>query len=369
MSHRFIIPLSYNAIETDVLSKLLHQYTNRHHDDLIHDFEKRLREMTGSPYVVALSSGTSAIHLGLQALGVGSGDFVIVSTFTYVATVNPILYLGAIPVFVDSEATTWNMDPGLLEQAIDGCIRQHKKPKAIIVVHTYGMPADMTKILAIAKYFNVPVLEDAAEAIGSTWNNRSVGTVGRVGIFSFNNNKIITTFGGGALLTDVREIYENTLHWATQSRENLPYYEHAELGYNYRIGPINAAVGLTQLDMLKEEISKRRSIFEGYQKLLPELTWQLEPSGGISNHWIIAGILRSDPEKARKKLEENRIETRRLWKPMHLQPFYAHYKSFINGTSERLFEKGLCLPSGGQLSDTQVESISVIINRNPKRFN
>lgn len=238
----FKIPLSYNPIPTEALVNVLDAYKDKHHQTIIDDFEKEICTITGSSYAVALNSGTSAIHLGLKLLGVGKGDIVICPTFTYIASVNPVLYLGAEPVFVDCELQTWCMDPGLLEEALSDLERKGKKPKAIVVVYAYGMPGRIDALVAIAKRYDVPILEDAAEALGSTSQGRHMGTIGDVGIISFNNNKIVTTYGGGALLVKTKAEYNKVLFWATQAREDKPYYEHNEIGFNYRMGPLNAAV-------------------------------------------------------------------------------------------------------------------------------
>jgi dTDP-4-amino-4,6-dideoxygalactose transaminase len=360
MRPKFTIPLSYNPIPAGALARKLEEYTDRHHNDLVDDFESKIRELTGAKYVVGLNSGTSAIHLGLKALGVGERDLVLVSTFTYIATVNPILYLGALPVLVDSEALSWNMDPGLLDTAIQTCLKEGNKPKAIIVVHTYGMPARMEEILEIARRYDIAVLEDAAEAIGSTYQNKPVGALGDVGILSFNNNKTVTTYGGGALLTGSPSIADKVLLWSTHSRKNLPYYEHDEVGFNYRLGPINAALGMVGLERLKENALIRRKIFETYTRSLGAMQgvdWQREPNHTYSNRWITCLVLQSNLEKIRAALDQQGIETRPLWKPMHLQPLFKKCRAFLNGTSRHLFDHGLCLPSGHNLTGDEIREI------------
>jgi dTDP-4-amino-4,6-dideoxygalactose transaminase len=316
--------------------------------------------LTGAKYVVGLSSGTAAIHLGLKALGVQEKDRVVVPTFTYVASVNPILYLNATPVLVGTEAMGWNIDPERLEAAIRGCLRDGKRPKAIIAVHTYGMPARMNEILEIARRYDIPVLEDAAEAIGSTYHNRPVGTLGEVGILSFNNNKTVTTYGGGALLTDNQSFAGKVLSWSTHSRKSLPYYEHDEMGFNYRLGPLQAAMGLVGLEELKKNVAARRKIFDTYTSSLgtmPGVDWQREPKDSFSNRWITCLLFQSNLEKIRAALDNQGIETRPLWKPMHRQPLFEKCKAFLNGTSERLFEHGLCLPSGHNLTQGKILEI------------
>ena len=384
MRSKFTIPLSYNPIDATALARKLEEYSHRHHNDLVDDFERKIRELTGAKYAVGLNSGTAAIHLALKALGVQEKDRVIVSTFTYVASVNPILYLNAEPVLVDSEGTGWNMDPELLEQAILSCIKEGKKPKVIIVVHTYGMPAKMKEILEIARRYEIAVLEDAAEAIGSTYQSKSVGALGDIGILSFNNNKTLTTFGGGMLLTNDKSYADQAYLWSTHSRKDLPHYEHDELGFNYRLGPLNAAIGMVGLERVKENVLARRKIFDTYASSLgtiPGVDWQRETGDSVSNRWITCLLFqnlrasfaplpaprlrqtgprlrgRTNLEKIRTVLDQQGIETRPLWKPMHMQPLFLKCKSFLNGTSQRLFEQGVCLPSGNDLTPENIQEI------------
>ena len=360
MRRKYIIPLSYNPIDASALARKLEAYTDRHHNDLVDDFEGKIRELTGAKYAVGLNSGTAAIHLGLMALGVQENDRVVVSTFTYVASVSPILYLNAKPVLVDSEATSWNMDPELLEAAIGDCMKEGKKPKAIIAVHTYGMPARMKEILEIARRYDIAVLEDAAEAIGSTYQRKAVGAVGDVGILSFNNNKTLTTFGGGMLLTNDKSYADQAYLWSTHSRKNLPHYEHDEMGFNYRLGSLNAAMGLVGLERLKENVATRRKIFDTYTTslgTLPGVDWQQETNDSVSNRWITCLLFQTNLEKIRTALDHQGIETRPLWKPMHMQPLFQKCRSFLNGTSQRLFEQGVCLPSGNNLRSVEIEEI------------
>jgi len=357
----FVIPLSYNSIPNEALLGVLQSYSNRNHSDLVADFESKICQMTGAKYAVALNSGTAAIHLGLKALQVQQNDIVLVSTFTYVASVNPIRYLGGIPFFIDSGSDDWNMDPVLLEAAIEQCLRTGKKPKAILVVHTYGMPAKMKEIKRIAGQHHIPVLEDAAEAMGSRYDDLHVGTLTEVGIFSFNNNKLLTTFGGGALVTSKKEVAEKVNLWAGQSRDNLPFYEHREIGFNYKMSPLNAAAGLAQIESLNDKIKARRNVFSDYQMQLGrKVEWQKETPGSCSNRWITAVKLPSEEgvNKLQNTLLKNGIESRPVWKPMHLQPVFKEFKSYVNGCSERLFESGICLPSGEGLTDLQIAEIS-----------
>ena len=257
--NRFRIPLSYSSIDSAELSRVLQRFEGEPHEAIINEFENRIGELTSSPYVVALNSGTAAIHMALKALGVTEGDKVPVSTFTYVGSVNPILYLSANPIFIDNEETTWNLDPDLLEKCLKDFSAKGKLPKAMIVVHGYGMPAKMDEISMISKNFGVPIVEDAAEALGGNYHGQALGSISDVGILSFNNNKSLTTFGGGALLTKSRTIYERVKFWATQARESLPFYEHKEVGYNYRMSPLNAACGLAHSGEVSSMVSNRRS--------------------------------------------------------------------------------------------------------------
>ena len=343
------VPLSYIPIDPAAIKQVLDQYGGVSHDLLISDFETRLGEFTNAKYVVALNSGTAAIHLGLKAVGVKENDEVLVSTFTYVATVNPILYLGARPVFIDVEENSWNMDPELLEIAIKERISKGVKPKAILVVHNYGMPAMMEEIMTIANRYEIPVVEDAAEALGSRIGDKCVGTFGKVGVLSFNNNKILTTYGGGAILTDDNTLARKILFWAGQSRESKLFYEHKELGYNYRMGPLNAAVGLSKIAHLENEIRERRESFERYRQLLGKygFEFQVEKPGFFSNRWLSAACLDNglDVEAISKILDNQSVETRRTWNPMHKQPLFQSYPYYSKfNISEMLFSKSICLP-------------------------
>ena len=344
------IPLSVTPINHASLAKTLATYEGQPAMQMVDDFERDLRRYTGARYALALNSGTAAIHLALKALGVGPGDTVRAPTFTYVATINPIIYLGATPVLIDSEPTTWNMCPELLESAILESIGKRKKPKCLIVVHAYGMPARMKELTEISHKYDIPILEDAAEAIGSTYQGQMAGTIGQVGIFSFNNNKILTTYGGGALITQDKVIYEKALFWANQARENKPFYEHRDIGFNYRMGPLNAAAGLIGMADIENKISERRTIYERYRACITELNlgeeWWEEPPGLSSNRWLSTVLL--NPLKINqiaKSMEGSSIECRRLWNPMHLQPIYQNYPAYVSGISEKLFLGGLSLPS------------------------
>ena len=322
--------------------------------------------------VVALSAGTAALHLGLILLGVQPGDEVICQSFTFAASANPIAYLEATPVFVDSEKDTWNMDPVLLEEAIkDRLEKTGRLPKAIIPVHLYGMPVKMDEVMDVANRYGIPVLEDSAEALGSEYKGRKCGTFGEYGVLSFNGNKMITTSGGGALICPNEEKAKRALFYATQAREQAPHYQHEKIGYNYRMSNICAGIGRGQMFVLDEHVTRRREIHDLYVKLLAEVKGvkvMCQPEGGDfnSNYWLTC--ITVDPEEAgftredvRLALDENNIESRPLWKPMHLQPVFKDAPFYGNGTSERLFEIGLCLPSGPTLTDEDVARVARII--------
>ncbi len=326
-------------------------------------FEEELAAYNSIGHCAALSSGTAAIHLALIILKVKRGDEVICSSFTFSGSCYPVAYQGAIPVFVDSEEETWNMDPQLLEEAIKDRIKKKgKKPKAIILVHLYGMPAKLDEIMAIARTYEIPVIEDAAEALGSTYKGNKLGTFGDLGIYSFNGNKIITTSGGGALVSENVTWIQKAKFLATQARDPAPHYEHSEIGFNYRLSNICAGIGRGQLRVLEERIQQRRANFEFYKIHLgkfPGLTFPKEPAQAFSNRWLTTVLI--DPkmtseatrEDFRLALEKENIESRPLWKPMHLQPVFKKALAYKNGTSEKLFEKGLCLPSSSSLSEKQ----------------
>jgi len=328
----------------------------------VNAFEKELAEYLKINHVAALSSGTAAIHLALIILGIKQEDEVIVSSFTFSATVNPITYQGATPIFVDSEEDTWNMCPNLLEDAIKDRLAKGKRPKAIIVVHLYGMPAKMDEIMEIANKYQIPVIEDAAEALGSKYKDKALGTFGIMGILSFNGNKIITTSGGGALISN-NEQYINTARFlATQARDNAPYYQHSHIGYNYRMSNVLAGIGRGQLEVIDNRVQLRRQVYQSYFnhfKAKTGITLLPEPDGFFTNRWLTTIII--DPVKTggvtnddvRITLAESNIETRPLWKPMHLQPIFQICPAYLNGVSEKLFDLGLCLPSGSNLTDEQ----------------
>lgn len=332
------------------------------------EFENSLEEYLGnSSHVTALSSGTAAIHLALRLLNVEEGDFVICQSFTFVATANPILYLKAVPVFVDSENQTWNMCPDALEEAIKYCIRQGKKPKAIITVSLYGMPFNVDDILQISRKYEIPVIEDSAEALGSKYKGRPCGTFGDLSIISFNGNKIITTAGGGILISRNSDAKRRALFLATQAKDNEEFYSHSEIGYNYRMDNIAAGIGRGQLETLEEKISQRRKNHDFYQQTVKNngniKLFSAPNSDFYSNYWLSTIILKDSllKEKLKAEFSQNNIETRYLWKPMHLQPLYKDYKFFGNNLSGTLFEGGLCLPSGTNLTDNCRARISEVL--------
>ena len=330
----------------------------------LNDFETNLSKISDGKHIAALSSGTSAIHLALILLGVECGDEVLCSSFTFSASANPIVYQGAKPIFIDSEMDSWNMCPEYLEMAIKDRIENGKKPKAIILVHLYGMPAKMKEIISISKKYNIPIIEDAAEGLGSTYFGKPLGCLTEFGIYSFNGNKIITTSGGGALISSDEKQIQKAKFLATQARDNVPHYEHSHIGFNYRLSNVSAAIGLGQLEVLKDRVNKRREIFEFYKKELSEIkeiSFVEEMEGFYSNRWLSTILISEDSkvnrEDLRLYLEKDNIEARPLWKPMHQQPIFKNCLSFGGKNSEYLFHYGLCLPSGSNMSDEDLNRI------------
>ncbi len=336
----------------------------------VNAFEKGLQDQTHTKHAAALSSGTSSLHLALILLGVKAGDTVFCQSITFSASANPIAYQGAVPVFIDSEIDTWNMDPILLKFALEEAKQNGKLPKAIIPVHLYGMPAKMIEIISIANEYGVPVIEDAAEALGSSIENKPCGSFGEFGVLSFNGNKIITTSGGGALLSDNAEMIEKARFLATQARDAAPHYQHSHIGYNYRMSNVLAGIGRGQLEVLSDRVASRRNNFERYKHYFSKyniagfnIQFQEEPEGYYSNRWLTCILV--DPttnkgltrEEIRLAMEEENIESRPLWKPMHQQPVFSSSKSYLNGVSDKLFENGLCLPSGSNLTEEEFERI------------
>lgn len=333
----------------------------------VDEFEHRLEKYLGVPNVVALSAGTAAIHLALVALGVGAGDEVICQSFTFAASANPIKYQGADPVFVDSEPDTWNMSPDALEEAIiDRKKQTGHYPKAIIPVYLYGMPAKMDEIRAIADKYGIPIVEDSAEALGSEYKGKKCGTLGNYGCLSFNGNKIITTSGGGALVCHSKEEADRVKFYATQAREQRPYYYHETIGYNYRLSNVSAGIGCGQMDVLQPHVELRRAIHDFYTKELAEidgLSVQQNPSTDFnSNFWLSTVLIDpktgKDPESLRQFMLDAGVETRRLWRPMHMQPVFADAPYYGDTTCETLFDRGLCLPSGSGLKEEELRYVA-----------
>lgn len=334
----------------------------------VDNFEADLCSFTDSKNAAALSSGTAAIHLALIMLGIKSGDEVICSTFTFSASANPIAYQNAIPIFIDSEVSTWNMSPFFLEEAIKSRLEIGKKPKAIILVHLYGMPSKMDELIQIANYYKIPIIEDAAEALGASYHGKAMGSFGKIGVFSFNGNKIITTSGGGALMSDDKELVVKARFLATQARDDAPHYQHSEIGFNYRMSNICAGIGRGQMMVIKERVLQRRRNYDFYVSALSsfeEIEFVAEPEGFFSNRWLSCILLKSfeQREKVRLALLDENIESRPLWKPLHLQPIFSDSPFYGDGLSENYFERGLCLPSSSSLTIEELQLVSSTIIR------
>lgn len=336
----------------------------------VNGFERSIEDYVGNNvHAACLSSGTGAIHLALELLGVGLGDEVLCQSFTFAASANPITYLGAEPVFVDSEYETWNISPELLERAIVDRITHGKKPKAIIAVHLYGMPYKVDEIITISRKYDIPVIEDSAEALGSIYKGVRCGSFGDIAILSFNGNKIITTSGGGALLSKDKQITDKAIFLATQARDNAPHYQHSHVGYNYRMSNVLAGIGRGQMEVLPERVNARRNNFVFYKENLSTvsgISFLEDPKGFSSNRWLTCILTSSFEirERIRIALDNENIESRPLWKPMHLQPVFKDAANYTNGVSKDLFERGLCLPSGSNLEREDLERICDIIKTN-----
>jgi pyridoxal phosphate-dependent aminotransferase EpsN len=329
-------------------------------------FEQEFCQVIGTSHAAAVSSGTAALHLALQLIGVEPGDEVFCSTLTFAASANPIAYLGAKPVFIDSDRTSWNMNPDLLAEALEQRAKIGKLPKAVVLVHLYGQSADLEPILKAGDRYEVPLIEDAAESLGATYKGRSPGTFGRIGIFSFNGNKIITTSGGGMLVSDDPELVSKARFLATQARDPAPHYQHSEIGYNYRLSNVLAGIGRGQLLVLEERVAARRRNFEFYQQVLghlPGLEFMPEAPFGRATRWLTCLTINPaafgvDREKVRLALAEQQIEARPVWKPLHLQPVFADCECIGGAVAEDLFERGLCLPSGSNLTTEDLERVA-----------
>lgn len=333
-------------------------------------FEHEFCELVGSSHALALSSGTAALHLSLIASGVGPGDEVLVSTLTFVASVNPIIYVGARPVFVDSDRKSWNMDPHLLCEEIERRARENRLPKAVMLVHLYGQSADIDPIAAVCEKYGVALIEDAAEALGADYKGRSPGTFGQSGIFSFNGNKIITTSGGGMLVSEDAALIAHARKLATQARDAAAHYQHSEIGFNYRLSNVCAGIGRGQLQVLEDRVNARRRNFHFYEETLgklPGIEFMPEADFGRHTRWLTCLTIRpeefgADREEIRLALEAENIEARPVWKPMHMQPIFAGCETIGGAVSEELFEYGLCLPSGSNLRTDELERVAELVS-------
>lgn len=335
----------------------------------VNKFEEELAEYVGAKHAAALSSGTAAIHMALKALDIKEGDIVFCSSLTFSATANPIIYQNATPVFIDSDKETWNMDPKALEKAFE----KYPKPKAVVIVHLYGTPAKMNEIMEICNKHNVPIVEDAAESLGATYCGKQTGTFGKYGIYSFNGNKIITTSGGGMLVSDDEERIQKVRFWSTQARDKARHYQHSEIGYNYRMSNIVAGIGRGQLKVLNDRIAKKQEIYEMYKngfKDIKDIEMKSIPKNTKPNHWLSTMLLSKDskvtPLQIMETLEKENIETRPIWKPMHMQPVFAKcdfIKVEENAVSEDIFARGVCLPSDTKMKDDEQERVIEIIKK------
>lgn len=338
----------------------------------VDDFEQDICKFTGGKYTAALTSGTAALHLALILAGVERGDEVICQSFTFSASANPIVYQGATPIFVDSETDTWNICPNALETAIKDRLAKGKKVKAVIPVYLYGMPAKINELIEVCSKYDIPIIEDAAEALGSTYNGRALGTFGKFGVLSFNGNKIITTSGGGALISEDKMLIHKARILATQARDPAPHYQHSQIGYNYRMSNICAGIGRGQMEVINERVSQRRRAHEYYVKCLGAIngiSFQLQAEESFSNRWLTAILLNHNEigmnyDKLRLALEIDNIETRPLWKPMHLQPIFKEAPFYGTGISEKCFNSGLCLPSSSSLTELELERVVASIVKN-----
>ena len=338
----------------------------------VNNFEKEICKYTEAKYATALVSGTSAIHLALKCLGVGEGDVVFCSTLTFAATCNPIIYQGAEPVFIDSDYETWNMCQVALQKAFDDATKNNKMPKAVIVVNLYGQSADYDKLKAICDKYDVPIIEDAPESLGATYKGKQTGTIGDIGIYSFNGNKIITTSGGGTMVSNNEEYTKKALFWATQARENERHYEHKEIGFNYRMSNVVAGIGRGQIKVLNERIAKKKEIFETYKEAFKDID-DIEMMNicdfGEPNYWLSVATIKEDskvnPLDIIIALEKENIESRPVWKPMHIQPVFKDYKFFSSldekSIAEELFNRGICLPSDTKMNEDDIDKIISIV--------
>lgn len=362
----FLSPPHQGGDELAYLEKVLKSNWLAPGGEFVKKFETRINELANRKFCIALNSGTAAIHLALKVLGVEEGDHVICQTFSFVATANPIAYLGAHPVFIDSERETWNMDPVLLEKSIIDLQKSNIHPKAIIYAHIYGNPAKVDALVSISEKYDIPLVEDAAEALGSKINSQPVGTFGKVSIMSFNGNKVVTTSGGGALLTDDSDLAKRAFNLSTQARDQIEPYTHTEVGYNYRMSNLCAALGLAQLNYLDAWVEKKQKIFERYQKIngdQKKIEWIDDQAKVLSNRWLSVFLVESVTKRndILEALHKKNIESRNTWKPLHLQHIFKNQKSYISGVAKDLFERGICLPSGVGISEEEQAEIMLII--------
>ena len=366
----FKIKLVPPDIDTQALKRLPAKFAEVADDPgrSLRKFERMLSEKLGVAHALAVNSGTSALHLALLSLNLEAGDEILCPTFTFAATINAISYVGAVPLIIDSEPDTWNMDPQILQEAIKSRLASNKKPGALLLAHTYGMPAKIDEILKICDQYEIPVIEDAAGSLGSQYGDRYLGTFGHTGIISFNYNKIITTGGGGILLTNNAHIRDKAAYLATQARSNTPYYLHHDIGFNYQMNGLASELGIMQMDLLEERIDRKRDIFNNYHKALEPydcITFQEELPGYYSNRWLTTMIF-DRPDMAvnlKDYLEKNNVEARYLWNPMHQQPVFKHFPKYTNGYADQLFKHGLALPSGTGLSYSQQAEVIELVRR------
>jgi len=361
MQRIFLSPPHMSGKEQEYINEVFKSNYIAPLGEYVNKFEASVSSYAGAPDALALNSGTSAIHLALRVLGIGAGDVVLASTFTFMASVSPILYQGATPVFVDSDES-WNLSPELLKKAI---ANSPKKPKALVVTHLYGQAAKMKEICEICERENIAIVEDAAEALGGFLNGKALGTFGRLGAYSFNGNKIITTSGGGMLVGE-KELVEKARFYSTQAREPFLHYEHKDYGYNYRLSNVLGAIGTAQMEVLEARVIKKREIFEQYKKELPELEFMPEIANSRGNRWLTTALFKEKGAHLRviEALAKENIESRPLWKPMHMQPVFEEALAFTDGTSEDMFARGICLPSGTAMGDEEFARVVKIVKEN-----
>ncbi|BAF71065.1 UDP-N-acetylbacillosamine transaminase [Sulfurovum sp. NBC37-1] len=363
MSRIFLSPPHMSGKEQQYIAEVFESNYIAPLGAFVEHFEKSICAYTGVKHAVATNTATAALHLALRVLGIGAGDYVLSSSFTFIGSVNAILYQNALPIFVDSDES-WNLSPVLLQKAI---AKAPKKPKALIVTHLYGQMAKMSEIMEICKNEDIYVIEDAAESLGATLREEQSGTFGDMGVFSFNGNKILTTSGGGMLVSDNAALIAKAKFLATQAKEDKPFYEHKEYGYNYRMSNVLAAIGVAQMEVLDERVRRRREIFDLYSQRLSaydEIALMPEIHGSSGNRWLTTLTLEhTDPSRVIEALENENIESRPLWKPMHLQPLFKEALRVENGISQKLFETGVCLPSGSNMSDEDVDCVCKVMER------